>query len=114
MGNKILYESTLTQITETSTSYEIPCDVEIIGSNCISSSSPVKNITFQSSSKLLILESYAFSNSNIQTISLKECKQLENISFFCFFRCGKLESIELPLDGRLKIIQEGSFSLCKS
>jgi hypothetical protein len=46
----------------------IPCDVEILGSGCFSSYESLECVTFESNSRLMRIESHAFSISSLQSI----------------------------------------------
>jgi hypothetical protein len=67
----------------------------------------LRSIIFESHSRLMVIESQAFSSSLIQSISIPS--SVEILGSFCFHRCKLLSSITFESNSRLLRIEEGLF-----
>jgi len=72
----------------------------------------LKELSFEEDSELETLERGAFRNGAYTSISLSNCKKLQSLPIWCFRGCKQLSYIELPEDGRLKLIDQGAFAVC--
>ena len=91
-----------------------PSYIQEILSNSTSDTTNVKFISFDPGSELVSLGDWAFSNCNLENISLKECKKLSTLPQWCFRNCKTLISIELPENGCFTDIKQGAFTNCDS
>ena len=100
--------TTLHGILGTNESLTVPMSIAHIAKlsiiNC-------KQIYFEKNSELLSIENHAFNVSHITYISFENCLKLQEIPYFCFYRCYYLEKIVLPNKGKLRKIAQGAFSL---
>jgi hypothetical protein len=81
-------------------------DIEILGSSCFSSSRSLSSILFQSNSRLVRIESHAFSFSSLQSIEIP--RNVEILGASCFADCKALLSISFESKSRLKRIETGA------
>jgi hypothetical protein len=85
----------------------IPGAVEILGSSCFWNCKSFSSISFESNSRLIRIESYAFSYSSLQSI-LIPCS-VEILGSQCFSNCDSLSSIQSQFPSQLKRIERQAF-----
>ncbi len=128
---KILY---LYPTNKSEDSYTVPAQVETIAERAFENTKKLKAVSFESGSKLTVIDTYAFNNSNaLESIELPssltsmgsgvftECRKLKTVSFAensklttlpekTFYYCTRLDTISLP--SGLKNINTSAFSNC--
>jgi hypothetical protein len=92
----------------TSSRIEIGRDVEILGSSCFSSCYSLSSVSFESESRLIRIESSAFSYSSLESIIIP--RTVEILCSECFSSCKSLSSISFESDSRLTRIESSAFS----
>jgi hypothetical protein len=85
----------------------ISSDIEILGSSCFSSCESLSSISFESNSRLIRIESSAFSYSSLESISIP--RNVEIFGSSCFSSCRSLSSISFESNSRLLRIESHSF-----
>jgi hypothetical protein len=88
----------------------IPRDIEILGSSCFRECKSFSSISFESNSRVMRIESYAFSESSLQSIVIPSSVEIFGSS--CFQLCESLSSSSFESNSRLKRIESGAFSDC--
>lgn len=68
----------------------------------------MKSIQFPSNSEIEVIESYAFANSSITTITIPPCAT--KICEYTFNMCKYLQQIEFPPNSKIQIIEKDAFS----
>jgi hypothetical protein len=81
----------------------IPCDIEILGSSCFASCRSLSSISFESNSRLMRIESNAFSHSSLQSIVIPS--NVEILASSCFYKCESFSSISFESNSRLRRIE---------
>lgn len=79
--------------TNTGESLEIPAETQIIGNSAFAGNKTIKAITFETGSLLEKIESYAFYNSNIESVELPSKSVV--VEAYAFSQSSKLSSIDL-------------------
>jgi hypothetical protein len=87
---------------------QISSDIEILGSSCFSYCKSLSSISFESNSGLNRIESFAFSNSSLESISIP--RNVEILGSSCFSDCKSLSSISFESNSRLTRIESSAFS----
>jgi uncharacterized protein YuzB (UPF0349 family) len=83
---------------------EIPNNIEILGSSCLSSCGLFSSITFESNSRLRRIESFAFSSSSIKSIEIPRSVQFIDGSAFAGL---SLSSLTLEPGNETFIVENG-------
>jgi hypothetical protein len=86
-----------------SPSVMIPCDIEILYSECFSWCQSLESVTFESNSRLRRIESEAFSFSSLRSILIPHT--VEILCSECFSRCISIQSVSFESNSRLKRIE---------
>jgi hypothetical protein len=88
----------------------IPRDIEIVGSSCFRECKSLSSISFESNSRLLRIESDAFSGSSFQSIVI--LSNVEILGSSCFAWCESLSFISFESNSSLKRIESRACCGC--
>jgi uncharacterized protein YuzB (UPF0349 family) len=91
---------------------EVGMNIEIVGSGCFSYCESLSSITFGSNSQLTRIESFALSDSSLQSILIP--RNVEILEPYCFSFCKSLSSITCESNSHLTRIKSGAFSFSSS
>jgi hypothetical protein len=90
-----------------SSNIEIGRNIEILGSQCFSYCESLSSISFESTSRLIRIESKAFYNSSLESIVIPST--VEILGSKCFSACQSLSSISFESNSRLMRIESKTF-----
>jgi hypothetical protein len=85
----------------------IPSSIEIICKGCLQGHLSLREVTFESGSKLWRIETSAFGFSGLKTIQLPS--SVEYIGEDCFFHCRSLREVTFEPESRLRYVGRGAF-----
>ncbi len=92
--------------------YTVPADVNKIGSYSFKDNSGIKAIAFADAESSLAIETYAFQNAAIESVTLP--KRLVSIADRAFSGCADLLTVTFEQDCRLSTIGNYAFEKCSS
>jgi hypothetical protein len=88
----------------------IPSSVETIGEECFHGCESLREVTFESCSKLRCIDDYAFRLSAVKTIQIPS--SVEIIGKKCFRECKSLSEVTFESESSLKEVGNSAFYLC--
>jgi hypothetical protein len=103
-----VFHHKLIQNFSKSSAIELGRNIEILGSKCFSYCQLLSSITFESNSRLIRIESLAFSQSSLRSIMIP--KSVEILGSSCFSFCYSLSSITFESNSQLIRIESLAFS----
>jgi hypothetical protein len=95
-----------------SSELEIPSDIEIISSGCFTSDIHVSSISFESNSRLIEIESKAFSYSSVESVIFPNTVDILRVK--CFAKCADISSISFESPPHLKRLENQAFGKSSS